>query len=254
MSASDTRRNAHAPDAERLIIDALGWAPTDRTRAAPLIETLTVPVLLDAIQRKDTKSLLALTTQQGANIFRQDEAQSIIDRLGDAPVKYALERVSIHDLPRLQVRRSIPDGRGGKRFLVRDFTKLSLGQQQSVLLALMLSSTTDRPLIIDQPEDNLDGEFIYKTLVPVLRRAKERRQVIIVTHNANVAVLGDAELIVVMKAMSDHGKSPPAAQSMMQPHAKRRVPFWKVRAKRSFGAPRCTASGFPDPACVSLTN
>ena len=70
----------------------------------------------------------------------------------------------------------------------------------------MLSSNSDRPLIIDQPEDNLDGEFIYTTLVPVLRRAKERRQVIIVTHNPNVAVLGDAEQIVVMKAMNDRGE------------------------------------------------
>jgi ABC-type bacteriocin/lantibiotic exporter with double-glycine peptidase domain len=42
--------------------------------------------------------------------------------------------------------------------------------------------------------------------VPVLRQAKERRQVIIVTHNPNVAVLGDAEQIIVMKAMSDHGE------------------------------------------------
>ena len=87
----------------------------------------------------------------------------------------------------------------------REFAKLSLGQQQSVLLALMLSSGSHRPLIIDQPEDNLDGEFIYSTLVPVLRRAKERRQVIIVTHNPNVAVLGDAELILVMKALNDRG-------------------------------------------------
>src|SRR6185312_15384452 len=71
---------------------------------------------------------------------------------------------------------------------------------------LILSSDTNRPLIIDQPEDNLDGEFIYSTLVPVLRRAKERRQVIIVTHNPNVAVLGDAELIVIMKAASDCGQ------------------------------------------------
>jgi ABC-type bacteriocin/lantibiotic exporter with double-glycine peptidase domain len=80
-----------------------------------------------------------------------------------------------------------------------------LGQQQSVLLALMLSADSNRPLIIDQPEDNLDGEFIYQTLVPVLRRAKERRQIIIVTHNPNVAVLGDAEQILVMKAMNDRG-------------------------------------------------
>lgn len=70
----------------------------------------------------------------------------------------------------------------------------------------MLSSNSDKPLIIDQPEDNLDGEFIYTTLVPVLRLAKERRQVIIVTHNPNVAVLGDAELILVMRAFNDRGE------------------------------------------------
>lgn len=119
---------------------------------------------------------------------------------------YALERVALHDLPRLQVTKRVINADGAERFVRKDFSKLSLGQQQSVLLALMLSADTDRPLIIDQPEDNLDGEFIYSTLVPVLRRAKERRQVIIVTHNANVAVLGDAEQIVVMKAANDRGE------------------------------------------------
>ena len=52
----------------------------------------------------------------------------------------------------------------------------------------MLSSDSNMPLIIDQPEDNLDSEFIFHSLVPVLRTAKERRQVIIVTHNPNIAV------------------------------------------------------------------
>lgn len=88
----------------------------------------------------------------------------------------------------------------------RDFSQLSLGQQQSVLLALILSSDSKRPLIIDQPEDNLDSEFIFHTFVPVLRRAKERRQVIIVTHNANIAVLGDAEQLIVFKSNSDYSK------------------------------------------------
>ena len=94
---------------------------------------------------------------------------------------------------------------GTDSFVVREFKRLSLGQQQSVLLALMLTSQSRAPLIIDQPEDNLDSEFIYKTLVPVIRRAKERRQVIVVTHNANIAVLGDAEQIVVLKATHDRG-------------------------------------------------
>src|SRR6185312_2560367 len=48
-----------------------------------------------------------------------------------------------------------------------------------------------------------DSKFIYSTLVPVLRRAKERRQIIVVTHNANIAVLSDAEQIVVLKSTSD---------------------------------------------------
>jgi predicted ATPase len=70
----------------------------------------------------------------------------------------------------------------------------------------MLSSSSRHPLIIDQPEDNLDSEFIYATLVPVLRRAKERRQIIIVTHNANIAVLGDAEQIIVLKGNNERAK------------------------------------------------
>ena len=67
----------------------------------------------------------------------------------------------------------------------------------------MLSAETNTPLIIDQPEDNLDGEFIYQSIVPVLRRAKERRQVIVVTHNANIAVLGDAEQIIVLGSTAE---------------------------------------------------
>ncbi len=92
---------------------------------------------------------------------------------------------------------------GNAQYITREFSKLSLGQQQSILLTLLLSSDGNNPLIIDQPEDNLDGEFIYSSFVPVLRRAKERRQIVIVTHNANIAVLGDAEQIVILKAHGD---------------------------------------------------
>jgi ABC-type Mn2+/Zn2+ transport system ATPase subunit len=93
------------------------------------------------------------------------------------------------DRPRLTVTKLVTDEKGQTYPRTREFRQLSLGQQQSVLLALMLSAETNVPLLIDQPEDNLDGEFIYRSIVPVLRRAKERRQIIIVTHNANIAVL-----------------------------------------------------------------
>jgi ABC-type lipoprotein export system ATPase subunit len=78
-----------------------------------------------------------------------------------------------------------------------------LGQQQSVLLGILLLSDSTKPLLIDQPEDNLDSEFIYKTIVKTLRKIKEQRQVIIVTHNPNIAVLGDAELIIPLKSTNN---------------------------------------------------
>ena len=198
--------SAYSTEAADLIIEAMGWRTNQQQRATWLVKVLTLPLLLAAVAKRDPKPILAIQTREDVQVFKADEAQLILERLGEPTVLFALERVALHDLPRLQVTKRVVDADGSERFPTRDFSKLSLGQQQSVLLALMLSADTDRPLIIDQPEDNLDGEFIYSTLVPVLRRAKERRQVIIVTHNANVAILGDAEQIVVMKAANDRGE------------------------------------------------
>ena len=198
-------RNAYSPDAADLIIQTMGWRTNQQTRANWLVEKLTVPLLIETINKKSVLPILELKTPEGVDVFKRDEADTIINKLAEPSILFALERATLHDLPRLQVTRMIVNDDGDKKPIIRDFSKLSLGQQQSVLLALMLSSNSDRPLIIDQPEDNLDGEFIYTTLVPVLRRAKERRQIIIVTHNANVAVLGDAEMILVMKAKNDCG-------------------------------------------------
>ena len=196
-------RNGFSPDASELIVETMGWRTVKQQRAAILVEQLTVPGLLEAIVRKDVSAITRLKTPEGVSVFVKSEACSIIERLGHPPVKFALERCELHDLPRLNVTKIFKEEDGSSRPVVRDYSRLSLGQQQSVLLALMLSSNSNRPLIIDQPEDNLDSEFIYQTLVPVLRRAKERRQVIVVTHNPNVAVLGDAEQIVILKSTSE---------------------------------------------------
>lgn len=73
---------------------------------------------------------------------------------------------------------------------------LSLGQKGTVLLKILLAQG-DKPLIIDQPEENLDNKFIYRTLKDAFREAKKERQVIIATHNANLVVNTDAEQVVV---------------------------------------------------------
>ena len=60
-------------------------------------------------------------------------------------------------------------------------------------------------IAFDQPEDDLDNKFIYEDIVTKLRQEKERRQFLVATHNANIPVLGDAELILVMKAETQNG-------------------------------------------------
>lgn len=74
----------------------------------------------------------------------------------------------------------------------------SPGQQSAALLTFILSYG-DEPLLLDQPEDDLDNELIYKLIVEQLRETKSQRQVIVVTHNANIVVNGDAEMVLPLK-------------------------------------------------------
>lgn len=75
--------------------------------------------------------------------------------------------------------------------------KLSPGQRGALLLIFyLLVDKETRPIVLDQPEENLDNQTVYSLLVPVIKEAKERRQVIMVTHNANLAVTCDAEQII----------------------------------------------------------
>ncbi|MCL6613853.1 MAG: hypothetical protein K6U03_04425 [Firmicutes bacterium] len=73
----------------------------------------------------------------------------------------------------------------------------SVGERSTAVLSLLLSAG-DQPLIIDQPEDDLDNRYVYDVVVDLLRRRKFSRQIIIATHNANIPVNGDAELIVAL--------------------------------------------------------
>ena len=74
----------------------------------------------------------------------------------------------------------------------------SPGQKTAALLAFILSYG-DEPLLLDQPEDDLDNELIYDLIVEQLRQSKNKRQIIIATHNANIVVNGDAEMVLPLK-------------------------------------------------------
>ena len=88
----------------------------------------------------------------------------------------------------------------------RRLDDLSGGQRVSVLLSLLLKTTNERPLVIDQPEDELDNRFLFDTVLPALKRLKGRRQIIVATHNANIVVNGDADQVIQLEATANRGR------------------------------------------------
>jgi ABC-type lipoprotein export system ATPase subunit len=91
----------------------------------------------------------------------------------------------------------------GKKF--KPVKQGSPGQKTAALLAFLLSYGKE-PLILDQPEDDLDNHLIYELIVAQLREIKQKRQVIVVTHNANIVVNGDAENVIVLDVRESQTK------------------------------------------------
>ena len=85
----------------------------------------------------------------------------------------------------------------GREGTLRSIAVASAGQKTTAILSFILSFGIT-PLILDQPEDDLDNRLVSQLIVQKIRRIKEMRQVIVVTHNANIPVNGDAEYVVSM--------------------------------------------------------
>jgi len=88
----------------------------------------------------------------------------------------------------------------------RPLARLSPGQKSTAILLLVMQEST-APLLVDQPEDDLDNRFIYDDIVMRLKHAKPARQFLIATHNANIPVLGDAEQIIALDARELPGET-----------------------------------------------
>jgi hypothetical protein len=193
----------YSPDLEDLVKTEMAWRTSQVPKARLMAESLSPMALYDLLDKKDRAPIEAIRDENGNRLFSAQEAVNIIETLGAWKPRCAIARCSFQDRPEIKVTKVITDAAGRKIYQPKGFSHLSLGQQQSILLSILLFSKSKTPLIIDQPEDNLDSEFIYKTLVRSLRSIKEHRQVIIVTHNANIAVLGDAELIIPLRGASE---------------------------------------------------
>jgi ABC-type lipoprotein export system ATPase subunit len=150
--------------------------------AQKLAGTLWPADLAAAVRRRDAGYLMEKAE------LNPDQADKVVAAMTHSPLLFELETVELLDLPRIELK----DGQAYK-----DSLSLSTGQKCTAILPILLLDS-DNPLLVDQPEDNLDNRFIFEAVVDSIRKVKTRRQMIFVTHNPNIPVLGDAERVFVL--------------------------------------------------------
>ena len=153
--------------------------------AAEKIAKALTPAELAEVVRKPTTDMLVDRAE-----LTSDQASKAMANMSDTEFLFELETVQLGDQPLIELK----DGDDYK-----DTSSLSTGQKCTAILPILLLEN-ENPLIIDQPEDNLDNRFIFQTVVESVARVKPKRQLILVTHNPNIPVLGDADHVVVLES------------------------------------------------------
>lgn len=158
------------------------------------------------IDEADTISPLSLVQSiQGGSVLVQLDwgaTQLVADALTRLQPSQLMELEALELEHRVDIFLNVAHGQADPVF--RPLNKLSTGQQCTAILHMLLLENTD-PLLMDQPEDNLDNAFIADRIVTELRDAKTTRQFLFATHNANIPVFGDAEWIGVFTAVDNQG-------------------------------------------------
>jgi DNA repair ATPase RecN len=175
---------------ETLLKEMLKGSGLQYNRLATRISETLSPEELSRIVRKGDAARLA---EDGS--IALDQAQRVVAHLQASDQIGKLEIVDLEDEPLI----ALKDGADYK-----NSADLSTGQRCTVILPILLLDS-ERPLLIDQPEDNLDNAFVYDTIVRSLGEAKGGRQLIFVTHNPNIPVLGDAERVFVFNSDGRRG-------------------------------------------------
>lgn len=151
--------------------------------ARDLAEKVRPSDLVDIIEASDAKRLSDALGRDLGQMTR------LVSHLLDSSRLYELEEIVPED--NLEITMLV-------RGEARPIEQLSKGQMATALLPLILRDA-EYPLLIDQPEDDLDNAFVFEKLIDRLKALSKRRQLIFVTHNANIPVLGEAERVTVME-------------------------------------------------------
>ena len=172
------------------LLDAMKGSKIQYTRMVDKIVQQVSPMeFANLVQNGQVEEL-----QRRLDIDR-DRANKLVVQLQNTQEIFDIETVEVNDRPVIE----LLDGSQYK-----DTASLSTGQKCTAILPILLLES-EKPLIIDQPEDNLDNAFVFETVVKSIREAKKTRQLIFVTHNPNIPVLGDAEKVFVMRSDGKQG-------------------------------------------------
>lgn len=185
-----------------LLVSEIGGRLSETLAALEQIEDMSLPELVDACRKGTTalKKRYGLTPKQAERLAVASES--------------TLMQIEELELPATTELR-LNTAAAGEQLVWRTLDRLSKGQKATAVLLLLLLES-DAPLVVDQPEDDLDNRFISEGIVPRIREEKRRRQFVFSTHNANIPVLGDAELILGLDASGEaqEGKAFMAPQHM----------------------------------------
>lgn len=166
-----------------VLSDVLRGSSIRQTTIDVITQTTLPRQLLEAVEADDISSLASITG------LANDRIQRVLERLRDADILEVLARVTLLDT--VDVR--LVDGA-----VEKSVSELSTGQKCAVTLPIILAEQ-GKSLLLDQPEDHLDNEFLVGNVVRILRaRSAQGLQTIVATHNANIPVLGEAQNVVTL--------------------------------------------------------
>ena len=178
-------------DYQSLLESALKSAGVQhRVVAGKIASRLSPADFTEAIRQNDADAIINRADINPA------QARKVVGALAADPVLYRFETVELIDLPSID----LLDGDDYKNSLT-----LSTGQKCTSILPILLLDS-DKPLLVDQPEDNLDNRFVYTTVVKRIREVKKDRQLVFITHNPNIPVLGEAERVFVLTSTGKSGE------------------------------------------------
>jgi ATPase subunit of ABC transporter with duplicated ATPase domains len=178
-------QNADPDDYRKFLENNLRGLGIQQNRVAASISKAISPQELgELVQAGETASLArrgGINVQQSGSVIKAFNSE---ERLMD------LQILDMDDYPSIEL---CDNG------VYKPSTGLSTGQKCTAILPLLMFDSVN-PLLIDQPEDNLDNRFVYEAIVSSVNDVKHMRQLIFVTHNPNIPVLGDASKVVVMQS------------------------------------------------------